>query len=207
MRKHLLVLLATPVKYSCPHVVQKWQVVCLIYISYLSSKQLFWITLLSIKVLGIHDVFQFHNKYYVIFFFKMPLFSCLIHECMSGKIENTLDCVEAQKPRILTPRWAAEWRSIIPCIIQESKLTLSRHSLSIKGTAITAHRLGACKTDSLWWGEWCWWPVRWVVMERQSEVTSRISHPLFQQVALTCGLSLAEGASPDPQRTRSRTGL
>lgn len=33
---------------------------------------------------------------------------------------------------------------------------------------------------------WCgWWSVRWSVMERESEVTTRISHPLFQQVART----------------------
>lgn len=30
-----------------------------------------------------------------------------------------------------------------------------------------------------------WWSVRWRVMERESEVSTRISHPLFQQVALT----------------------
>lgn len=27
-----------------------------------------------------------------------------------------------------------------------------------------------------------WWSVRWSVMERESEVTTGISHPLFQQV-------------------------
>lgn len=30
-----------------------------------------------------------------------------------------------------------------------------------------------------------WESVRWNVMERESEVRTRISHPLFQQVALT----------------------
>lgn len=43
---------------------------------------------------------------------------------------------------------------------------------------------------------WCsWWSVRWSVMERESEGTTRISHPPFQQVAPTvmCGMRTGSG--------------
>lgn len=44
-------------------------------------------------------------------------------------------------------------------------------------------------------GWYSWWSVRWSVMERESGVTTRISHPLFQQVAPTvmCGMWTGSG--------------
>lgn len=98
--------------------------------------------------------------------------------------------------RSLTPWWAAEWSGgIIPCIIQQCKLTLSGDTPSIKsdggGAAIKVCWLGEreeCewRVECRWWLSVCIWEsVRWNVMERESEVRTRISHPLFQQVALT----------------------
>lgn len=44
-------------------------------------------------------------------------------------------------------------------------------------------------------GWFSWWSVRWSEMESNSEVTTRISHPLFQQVAPTimCGMWTGSG--------------
>lgn len=46
-----------------------------------------------------------------------------------------------------------------------------------------------------------WWSVRWSVMEREFKVTTRISHPLFQQVALTVKPAMWTGSG------RSKPGL
>lgn len=77
-----------------------------------------------------------------------------------------------------TPWWAAEWSGgIIPCIIQECKLTLRRDIPSIKGPC--HNRLpaeGTLEGGGLWMeggmllvAACCsWWSVSWSVIERES---------------------------------------
>lgn len=111
-----------------------------------------------------------------------------------------------------TPWWAAEWSGgIIPCIIQECKLTLRRDIPSIKGGC--HNRLPAEGTQE-GGGVWMeggmllvaaccsWWSVRWSVIERESllELATHYSNRWPRQSCVACGQAQAEALQPGPTK-------
>lgn len=107
-----------------------------------------------------------------------------------------------------TPWWAAEWSGgIIPCIIQECKLTLSRDIPSIKGGCHDTLPAGGMREGRGMWIEGrmlfavaccSWWSVRLSIMERESllELATHYFNRWPQQSCMACEQAEAKALPP-----------